>query len=163
MIRHEYLVERETYVTSGEVLPTDVQVRAPVDADRAELAELMMDAYVGTIDYHGETLDQAVEEVDGAFSSGALLDLSRVAVEDGTIVSAVLVNLVEHDPFIGYAMTRAAFKGRGYASALLDECATAIWDAGHNRIRAWITSGNTPSEKVFLGAGFEVVGTMGTD
>jgi RimJ/RimL family protein N-acetyltransferase len=163
MIRHEYLVERQAYRSSERALPPGVALRPPVDADRPELAALMMDAYVGTIDYDGETLEQAVEEVDGAFSNEALVGLSRVAIKDGTIVSALLVSLVESDAVVGYVMTRAAAKVQGYATVLLDECAAAIWDAGYDRIRAWITEGNTPSERVFRRAGFHVVGTTATD
>jgi RimJ/RimL family protein N-acetyltransferase len=163
MIRHEYLVERKAYVSSGKELPSSTRVRPPVDADRAELADLMMDAYVGTIDYHGETLEQAVAEVDGAYSTDALLELSRVAVVEGSIVSAVLVSLVRDEALIGYVMTRDAVKSRGYASALLDRSAAAIWEAGYNRIRGWITEGNTPSEKLFLRAGFRVVGTTAAE
>ena len=162
MIRHEYGAERRAYRPSRRALPKGFAVRPPTNEDRPELAELMMDAYVGTIDYHGETLEQAVEEVDGAFSTEALLEQSRVAEVDGAIVSAVLVSLVEGDAFIGYVMTRASAKNQGYASAVLDECAQAIWDAGYDRIRAWITRGNTPSERVFVRAGFNAVGTIET-
>ena len=161
-MRYEYVVERRDYRPSGRALPEGFDIRPPTNEDRSELAELMMDAYVGTIDYDGETLEQAVEEVGGAFSAKALLDQSRVAEIDGVIESAVLVSLVDSEAFIGYVMTRAAVKNRGHASALLDQSATAIWEAGYDRIRAWLTDGNTPSERIFLRAGFQVVGSNGT-
>ena len=128
-----------------------------------ELATLMMDAYVGTIDYDGETYAEAVEEVNGIFEHEALLNESRVAERDGVIHSAVLVSLVEGGAFIGYAMTRAGDKSKGLASALLDLSAEAIWAAGYDRIRAFITEGNLPSERIFTRAGFEVVGTIETE
>jgi RimJ/RimL family protein N-acetyltransferase len=121
----------------------------------------MMDAYVGTIDYGGETHEQAVEEVDGAFQDEALLAESRIALRDGVIHSAVLVSLVDGDAFIGYVMTRADDKNQGLASALLDLSVEAIWAAGYDEIRAVITEGNTPSEKVFTRAGFTIVETTG--
>ena len=138
-------------------------MRPATSADRIALADLMMDAYAGTIDYDGETLDQALEGVDGALRENALLDLSRAAAHGDVIESAVLVSLNKGDAFVGYVMTRAASKGRGLASALLDLCADAIWSTGYPRIRAWITEGNIPSEKLFLRAGFEVIGTWDSE
>jgi len=163
MIRHEYLVTRRGYRPSGRSLPDDLLVRAPTKEDRLDLATLMMEAYVGTIDYDGETHDQAVEEIDGAFASEALLAESRVAAGNGVIHSAVLVSLVDDDAFIGYAMTRADAKNRGLASALLDLSMEAIWAAGYEQVRCFITEGNEPSEKVFTRAGFEVVGAIGAE
>jgi L-amino acid N-acyltransferase YncA len=144
-------------------VPEDLEVRTPTSGDLMALADLMMSAYVGTIDYGGETHEQAVEEVTGAFDHEALLNESRVADRDGTIHSAVLVSLVEGDAFIGYVMTATDRKNTGLASALLDVSAEAIWAAGYDQIRAFITEDNTSSEKVFLRAGFEVVGTVAAD
>ena len=163
MKRFEYLVDRDSYRPSGRSLPVSMGVREPTRNDRDALAELMMDAYVGTIDYHGESLSQAVEEVDGWFASEALLAHSRVATAVGAIQSAILASLVDEDAFIGYVMTRAAVKNRGLAQALLDLSAGSIWEAGFTRIRAWITEGNAPSEAVFLRAGFTIVGEKSTD
>lgn len=158
MIRHEYRVRPEDYRPSGGTIPPDLEVRTPFEEDRLPLADLMMDAYVGTIDYDGETHEQAVEEVDGAFSPESLLAESRVAVDDGVIQSAVLVSLNQGEAFIGYVMTRAGIKNQGLATALLDLSAEAR-SAGYSQIRAWITAGNHPSERIFLRAGFEVTGT----
>ena len=159
MIRHEYRVRREDYRPSGRTIPPDLEVRPPSEEDRLALTDLMMDAYVGTIDYDGETHEQAVEEVDGAYSPEALLAESRVAVDDDVIRSAVLVSRNQGEAFVGYVMTRAGIKNLGLATALLDPCAEAIWSAGYSQIRAWITEGNHPSERIFLRAGFEVIGT----
>jgi RimJ/RimL family protein N-acetyltransferase len=161
VIRHEYLVTREGFRLSGRALPETLQVREPLLADRFGIADLMMSAYLGTIDYDGETFEQAVEEVDGYFADEALLAESRIAERDGIIHSAVLVSLVEGEAFIGYVMTRADDKNRGLAGALLDLSVEAIWAAGYGHIRAFITEGNVPSEKIFPRTGFEVVGTIG--
>ncbi|MGI9649249.1 MAG: GNAT family N-acetyltransferase [Acidimicrobiia bacterium] len=163
MRRHHYRVDRDAYRPSGRTLPADLEIRLPVVEDRMALADLMMDSYIGTIDYDGETHDQAVEEVDGALGGEALLSQSLLAVRDGVIQSAVLVNKANKDAFIGYVMTRAAVKGEGLASALLDLSAEAIWKAGYERITAWITEGNGPSEAIFLRAGFEVIGTWDSE
>lgn len=163
MIRHEYRVGVAGYRPSDRTTPPGFELRQPIGADRLELASLMMDAYAGTIDYDGETEEQAVAEIDGYLAGEAYLDTSVVAVGDGRIVSAVLVSRILGVPLIGYAMTRAEVKGQGLASALLDAAAAAIWAAGHEEIRAFITAGNGPSETIFKRVGFEVIGTYGEE
>jgi hypothetical protein len=60
------------------------------------------DAYMGTIDYDDETIEDAIEEVGSFFDDGEpLLDRSYAVESDGTILSAVLVSLVEGTSFIG--------------------------------------------------------------
>jgi RimJ/RimL family protein N-acetyltransferase len=161
MIRHEYLVTRDGYQPSGREPPGDIEVRPPTRNDRPSLADLMMSAYVGTIDYDGETVEQAAEEINGYFEHEALPYESRLAESHGIVRSVVLVSLVEGDALIGYVMTRADDKSRGLASALLDLSMEAIWEAGYNRVRGFITEGNAPSERLFTRTGFEVIGTIG--
>lgn len=136
-------------------------MREATPDDRDALAELMLDAYRGTIDYDGETLEQAVDEVDGHFAGAPDDDASLLVMGDGRVQAAVLVAHVRGAPLIGYLMTRAATKNRGVASALLDAAAARVWRAGAGELRAWITSGNLPSEAIFRRAGFEIVDSVG--
>lgn len=163
MIRHEYVVACPDYRPSGRSIAADLTVRPPGAADRDELASLLMDAYEATIDYEGETLEQAVEEVAGYLQGEALLEISRVAEAGAMIQSAVLMSGFGGDPIVGYVMTRAAWKGRGLASALLDLAVAAATEAGHSSVRAFITDGNLPSETVFTRSGFEVVASFADD
>jgi RimJ/RimL family protein N-acetyltransferase len=119
----------------------------------------MIDSYGGTIDYEGETYEQAVDEVDGYFVAEAILEVSRVALNEGVIQSAVLVSSVAGAPIVGYAMTRANMKNQGLATALVDLAAEAVWATGRDELRAFITEGNLPSETIFKRAGFRVIGT----
>lgn len=163
MVRHEYQLTPGSYRPSGRSLPAGAVVRRPTAEDRLELASLMMAAYVGTIDYDGESEAQAVEEVDGYFASEAYLDASVAAIVEGVTQSAVLASRVMGVPMIGYAMTRAAVKGQGLASALLDMSIAAVWDSGAADLRAFITQGNAASEKIFKRVGFEVIATFGEE
>ena len=157
--RHEYLVTRSTFRPSGRVLADGFAVRLPREEDRLQLAELMMDAYAGTIDYDGETLKQAVLEVDGYLAGEAYLDVSRLAVGSDGIASAVLMSRLAGVPLVGYVMTRADQKNLGLASALLDQAIDAVWVVGYDEVRAFITEGNGPSEAIFRRIGFEVIAT----
>ena len=164
VIRHKYRVTRQTLRRSGHDLPRDLTVRTPTKGDRLALADLMMSAYVGTIDYDGETHDQAVQEVDGWFDRETYLATSRVAADDsGEIVAAVLNSTWDDVAMVGYVMTQAEWKGKGIASALVDVAVNAMLDDGFDEVTGWITDGNLPSEAIFTRAGFEVVDTVDTE
>ncbi len=161
MAKLEYVVTRDQYRPSGRELAETMLVRVPLRDDRDLLASLMLDAYLGTIDYEGEDLDDAGGEVDRYLAAEAYLPASRVVEQDGAIQSGVLLSRIAGLPMVGYVMTRAAVKNRGLASVLVDEAASATWNDGHNHLRAFITVGNTPSEKLFMRAGFRVVAEHG--
>ncbi|MEA2000540.1 MAG: GNAT family N-acetyltransferase [Actinomycetota bacterium] len=161
MVRYEYLVTRETHTPLGRTLAVPLRLRQPTANDRLELATLMMDSYVGTIDYEGETYEQAVVEVDEYLAAEALLDVSQITLNEGVIQSAVLMSRVVGTPLVGYVMTRADLKNRGIASALLDIAIEAVWATDDEEVRAFITEGNLPSETIFERAGFRVIGSYG--
>ena len=125
------------------------------------LADLMLDAYVGTIDYEGETAEQALEEVDGFLAESAYLEVSQLAVHDEIVQSAAMMAWFDDRPLVAFVMTRAAAKGTGLATVLLDHVVNRVWQSGATEIRAFITEGNLPSEVLFKRAGFEVFAPHG--
>jgi L-amino acid N-acyltransferase YncA len=141
----------------GEDVPPGA--RRPAAGDEWALAELMLDAYRGTIDYDGETLDDARAEV-GSYLRGAtdpaLLGCSWVVEQGGVIVAACLASYWQERarPLIAYLMTRADWKGRGLGQGLAAMCLASLRAAGYTQARAVITAGNEPSERIFKKLGF---------
>jgi GNAT superfamily N-acetyltransferase len=147
-----HLVASCTGITLERSLPP---VRPPTPADRERLAELMLDAYRDTIDYDGETLVEALAEVDAWFASpGRLIDESLVASEAGMVVRAALIAHSEGMPMVGYLYTEAAWKGHGLAEGLLRSVMESLAEAGHERIHLWVTAGNAPAERIYERLGF---------
>lgn len=134
------------------------EVRAPDSADAEALAELMLNAYLGTIDYEGETIVEAREAVAEYLDEEPILECSRVASSDGGLMSAVLAcSWSDGAPLIAYAMTEPVHKGHGLAATLLGDVLGLLAGAGHEHVHAGITNGNHASERLFLRAGFVVV------
>lgn len=133
--------------------PLGFVTRHVVASDRDALARLMLDAYVGTIDYEGETISEALEEVDGWFAGPCLLEHSFVAVVDHRSVSAVLVMLVDAVPFIAIVMTESASKNAGFGRAVTACALSSMANAGHDHAVLYITEGNTYSERLFSSLG----------
>ncbi|GAB4212638.1 MAG: hypothetical protein OHK0022_48690 [Roseiflexaceae bacterium] len=156
--RHEYrLLLTEVQQPKVAVLPG--LLRNPTPADAEQLAALMLDAYQGTIDYDGETLDDARGEVRSFFeqeTTPPLLACSWVAQAGDELVAASLaVFWAQRDcPLIAYVMARAAHKGRGIARGLVGRSLGSLRAAGYTEVRAVITQGNLPSERLFARLGF---------
>ena len=135
--------------------PPNLRVR-PISRDDLDgLASLMLDAYMGTIDYEGEDLEDAVQEVRSFLDDPhTLMDRSFAVDDEGAIVSAVLVSLSAGEPFIGYVMTRASHKNQGLARLVTNTALEKLADDDHERVVFYITDGNAPSEALFdsLGA-----------
>jgi RimJ/RimL family protein N-acetyltransferase len=132
----------------------DGRVRSISRDDLEGLAGLMLDAYVGTIDYEDESLEDAIEEVRSFIDDGnSLLDRSYIVEDDGTIASAVLVSVYDDKPFIGYVMTLAAHKSRGLARLVTTTALERLAHDGHHKVVLYITEGNTPSEALFRSIG----------
>jgi RimJ/RimL family protein N-acetyltransferase len=131
----------------------DAEIRSITENDLDVLANLMLDAYIGTIDYEGETLQEAVGEVESYFDGEPMIEHSFAASIDGEIASTVLVLLWQGGPFIGYARTVPAYKNKGLGRLLVAATMTSLHQVDHTHLTLFITEGNTPSEAMFKAVG----------
>jgi RimJ/RimL family protein N-acetyltransferase len=136
-------------------------LRAPLPPDTIVLAELMLEAFRDTIDYEGETMVEAIAEVDGWLGGvrggPALTEVSRLAFAGPRLVSGCLVKdwQARQAPLIAYVMTHPEWKRRGAGSLVLGAVLEALRAEGHREVRAVITEGNTASERLLGRAGFK--------
>ncbi len=118
----------------------------------------MLDAYLGTIDYDGENLEDARAEIDEFFSSEPMLDCSRIIQSDEDLVAASLLTTWEGAPLVAYVMTGSSSKRHGLARAVLLDSLDCLANTGHREVFAFITEGNAASERLFEGLGQSRVG-----
>ena len=139
---------------------SDSQVRPPVDGDREALAVLLLDAYRGTVDDEGESESEALDAVDH-YLSVCRRPYSRLVVRDGSIIAMSLVVVVKERHYIDPVTTAAAFKGMGFAGAVVSHSVELLAADGVAEVGAVITDGNVPSERLFTSLGFSRVGAWG--
>ena len=156
-IRHHYVLDLADVGAFRLLRREDVTVRSPTRDDHGALAELMLDAYRGTIDYEGEGIEEAVAEVAGHFDGAPIDEASTLALIDDEPVAACLVARYDGDALVGYVMTVPAFKRQGLGRAVTAASLVELQKLGYGTVHAWITEGNKPSESIFVGLGFEVV------
>ena len=150
--RHRYLIDLDGWIISGTD-PARGEIRAPSLDDADGLAQLMLDAYVGTIDYDGENLGDAKIEIDEYLSSEPMLECSRVVEIGGELAAATLVSFWEEAPLVAYVMTRSLRKGQGLARVVLVSALDCLARTANRQVHAFITEGNTASERLFASLG----------
>jgi hypothetical protein len=133
-------------------------MRHPDRGDLDRLAELMLDSYIGTIDYEGEGIDEAHAEVTDYLDAEPLLDSSWVLEDGDLFLAAILISIWGDGPLVGFVMTRGAAKGHHVAATLLERSLESLREAGWTSVDAFITEGNAPSERLFASAGAVKVG-----
>ncbi len=139
-----------------------IDCRAVSNADAPALADLMLDAYRGTVDYNGETLEDARSEIDRTMAGAYgrfLPDCSFVAASAGDLQSACLITLLNEGspdvvPLLAFSMTRPSAQRRGLASALILQSARALAAAGHTRLSLVVTAANLPARRTYDKLGF---------
>ena len=129
-------------------------------SDAPALGELMLATYRGTVDDEGETLEDAVAEIErvlegsyGPFAS----DASFVVEGDDGLVGASLVAVWESHPLLLYLVVRPETKRRGVGTSLLIESCNALLAAGHPELDLFVTETNEPAVNLYRKLGFEVV------
>ncbi len=144
--------------------PTDSAGRTAAPSDRDALAALMLDAYRGTVDYEGESLEDALQEIDRVCSGSYgrfLSDCSFVFDGEEGLSSACLVALLnegkpDETPLLAFAMTRKRDQRRGLSSALILGSAAALREKGYPRLALVVTADNTPARRLYEKLGFRL-------
>ena len=127
------------------------------DADRDGLAQLMLDAYRGSVDDEGETFADACDAVD-AMLTHCLRDHSFVLKRDDTPIAMSLVIHLEGTYYIDPVAVAAPYKGAGLGRRLVAASLASLGDVGATEVGASITDGNEPSERLFASLGARRVG-----
>jgi GNAT superfamily N-acetyltransferase len=158
-VRHHYRLALAGRAASEEQAPSGIVIRNPQARDADGLARLMLDAYRGTIDDEGETIDDALRFVQPALSHEPLLAASWLALDEQRPVSVLLVRRWKGRPLVHVVATHPDYARRQIATTLLERTLASLSSAGETVLDAWITQGNTASLALFTGRGFELIET----
>jgi ribosomal protein S18 acetylase RimI-like enzyme len=134
-------------------------VRPPVKDDIPALGRLMYQAYLGTVDYEGETEEDAIAELNKTWEGGYgefNQSSSRVYEREGQLLSARLVNTWRGKPFIVYCFTHPSTKNQGLATVCMQSAIAALASRGESEVRLIVTLENLPAVQLYRRLGFEV-------
>ena len=128
--------------------------------DSHMLATLMYEAYRGTIDDEGETLEDAINETQRTLSGeyGCVLDTCSFLIEDhGRALSATIITKWEGAPLLAFVMTHPDARGKGMGTFLIRQSVNALLDQGQRELYLFVTDGNAPAQHIYNELGFAVV------
>lgn len=136
-------------------------IRLVSESDGEILGHVMLEAYRGTIDSEGETLEDAISEAKGTLNGkyGKFLwNASLIAEVDSVPAAAILFTWSEKDnmPLLAFSMTHAHFKGKGLASELIKAGLAKLFEEGHSECCLVVTEGNEPALSIYKKLGFQV-------
>ncbi len=135
------------------------EVRSFEPGDVHALGALMYRAYLDTVDFEGETAEQAAAEV-GKTIAGAygvfVPTCSKVFGRAGAIVSATLVTRFQGRPFVAFTFTDPAFTGQGLARACMQAAMAELFTHGERELRLVVTLANTPAVALYTRLGFRM-------
>lgn len=126
-------------------------------ADIEALAKLFHEAYVGTVDYEGESEQEALAVVVGTFEGefGPFVAEASMLIErSGVPVSAAFVTMFRGKPLLAFAVTSPDHKGQGLCQACVSDSMAALALAGHQEMHLFVTSTNTPALAAYSRLGF---------
>lgn len=142
-------------LTGVPEVPTTADVRAVRADDTNELGRLMERAYSGTIDDELGDNDDGFIEVQGWLADGGRPDVSRVIEDESRLLSACLMTVSDGgDWWVAYIYTDPSAKARGLATVVTAAALDAVRASGGRTVRAEVTDGNTPSERLLGRLGF---------
>jgi GNAT superfamily N-acetyltransferase len=124
------------------------------------LGSLMLDAYKDTIDYDGESMDDAISEVQATLDGkyGPYLDKCSFLIEkDKKAISASIITLFDkvNNPLLAFLMTHPDYKNQGLGTYLLKLGINALLDDGYKELSLFVTEGNKPAQHLFNKMGFQ--------
>jgi ribosomal protein S18 acetylase RimI-like enzyme len=141
----------------GAFPPPAAGLRCPTGDDITNLGRLMYRAYLGTVDYDGETLAESVAEIRKTFAGdyGSFdAEHSSVAERSGILVSATLITRWQDCPFVAFTMTDPAFGRQGLARATLERSMHLLQQDGETALRLVVTLANTPARRLYEALSF---------
>ena len=134
-------------------------VRMFESGDVLDLGGLMYRAYLDTVDYEGETPEQATAEIHktiqgeyGEFNPTC----SKVVERAGLLWSATLITRFQDRPFVAFTFTEPRFSGQGLARKCMQAAMSELFNQGERELRLVVTLANTPAVKLYNRLGFQV-------
>jgi predicted N-acetyltransferase YhbS len=128
------------------------------------LGALLHAAFVGTIDYDGESLEDAKQEINEAMSGkyGEVINgASRIATDEtGTAIAAVIFvrevsrsDASESHPLLAFTMTHPNHQGKGLGSQLISYGLQSLHSHGCATCELVVTIGNS-AQRIYERLGF---------
>lgn len=152
-IRMSLRLSKTEYEFPKKIVPAD-----PAYLD--EISSCFLDAYMDTVDYEGEDLEQTKEEIRRVYEGyyGPLMkDASFIYLEGDTVYAGLLTCLYRGEPHITYTFTRKSRQRLGYATQIIGLASQKLYELGYHSLFLYVTLENTHAYRLYESLGFQEV------
>lgn len=136
-------------------------IRSLTPSDGQLLGALMYAAYLGTIDYEGESMVETIAEAEATLSSkygNVIFDASFITVDDdanGIATGAsVITDYSKLGPLLAFSVTHPDFQKRGLAACLIKKSLSSLHRLGIPQLSLVVTEQNTGAVRLYDRLGF---------
>lgn len=153
LARLEMIKLLEPVVVAGGLEPLCLPI---CPSDSLQLGDLLFEAYKGTVDDQGETLDEARQEAVDTLNGkyGPLIQETSFKVEDEAKIIAASVVVDYKGPFLAYVAVLPEYQGKGLAKALILRVLAQLYKSKADCIRLVVTQANIPAINLYRKLGF---------
>lgn len=129
--------------------------------DYQALGKLMLEAYKGTVDYDGESLEDSIGEIKGTLEGkyGTLIGPASYIIEVNDVSAAAVIftiNEKEKLPLLTFAMTHPNFKNQGMSKHLIRKGLNSLLNLDYRECFLVVTDGNQPAQSMYEKMGFKL-------
>jgi ribosomal protein S18 acetylase RimI-like enzyme len=107
-----------------------------------KLAEAFLDAFIGTIDYEGEDIEDALNETSTVSKYGEIIRSATQCLMVGNEIASAVWTVEKDHPLISYLITVPKYKRQGYGRKLMTQILNALKKEGHRKVVLYVTAGN---------------------
>lgn len=143
-----------------QVISNRYPLRKLTANDKLKLSKTMLAAYIGSVDYQEETIEEAILEIEKTLNDGYgpfIPDASFLIEKDDEICAAILINLWQSQPLITEVFVGKSYRCQGMASTLIKTSMHELLLLGYKEIILYVTLENYHAVKLYEKLGFEKV------
>ena len=146
-----------TAVAAGRLPPRPPIKIHSLRADQVSaMGMLMFDAYLGTVDDHGENEGWHRTEAERTFAGEfgeVVWEASKAAIIDDRLAGATVVTFEYGRILLAFALVEPHFQGQGLGTSLIASSARALLDLGYSEWTLAVSPGN-PALRLYERLGF---------
>ena len=146
-------------ILNEEVIKPTISFRAISKSDIKVIGHLMYDSYLNSVDYDGETINEACEEVENTFNGkyGAIMfDPSLILSLEKDLIGSTIFGLIDESPVLLFLIISSNFKRQGFGKLVLLKSLSILSSLGYDVCNLYVSSNNIPAIQLYQSIGFKI-------
>jgi ribosomal protein S18 acetylase RimI-like enzyme len=149
-------IRMEKDLSGWEITEIQGTFRTADEVSVDELAEAFLDAYIGTIDYEGESIEDAFNEITTISKYGEIIRSATQCLMVGDEIASAVWTVEKDHPLVSYLITVPKYKRRGYGRKLMTQILNALKQESYRKVVLYVTAGNAATS-LYESMGFVAV------